>query len=107
MARPKLGPGDRSFRLNRIRKIPKGWQPRLDLAERLVREIITSYGHFSKNTGHWKDSPARRRFEANRIRLGEIFDLLCEQDPIKGLGERHRLETLLREEIGNGCETGS
>lgn len=105
MARPQLGPGDRSFRLHRIRKIPKGWQPRLDLAWRLVREITASFHHFSGNPRHCRDSPARRRFETNRIRLAETLDLLCEEDPMRGALERHRIEILLLQEIGHGRET--
>lgn len=74
MARP------RRLRLARQSKIPKGFQPKVDMIWRLVNELAIARKHFTSDSTHWRDSPARRRLLANRQRIAELLELLRQQD---------------------------
>ena len=85
------------LRLERQAKIPKGFQPKVEMLWRLVQEIALARQHFTGNLTHWRDSPARRRLLANRQRVAELLERLRQQDSKKANVIEQELQKRLQE----------
>jgi hypothetical protein len=89
----------RGLRLARRSKVPKNSKAKIVQIERIVRDLVTGYRHFATNPANWRDSPARRRFQANRQELAERLDGYAAQAPEKTQELRDRVEQELKTKV--------